>query len=113
MSEPGEGAELDGLWACVLGAWDDDESHGALLEFALRVQALPAVAARYRMLVDDPAKGQRARQKLDALAAAATNMLLSTRTPRSRGVPVSITLSAGATCALLLAWLAWALWRGH
>jgi len=104
---------MDALWAGVLGAWDDDESHAALLDFAFRAQALPAVAARYRTLVDDPGKGQRARQKLEALATTATNMLLSTRTPRSRGIPLSITLSAGATCALLLAWLAWALWRAH
>lgn len=112
MSEPHHAAQLDELWTRVLDAWDDDKSHAALLEFALRAQALPAVAARYRQLVEDPAKGPRARQKLDAVAAAATNMLFSTRTARGR-VPPSITLSAFATCALLLAWLAWALWKAH
>jgi hypothetical protein len=111
MAEPPGDPALDELWKRVLEAWDDDERHGALVELALRTQALAAIAARYRTLVDDPEKGARARQKLEGVATAATSLLFSTRTPRApRRVPISITLSAFGTCALLLVWLAWALW---
>lgn len=113
MVDPAEDAVLEELWARVLDAWDDDKSHGVLLEFAARTQTLAAIAARYRTIADDPARGERARLKLQAIATAATDVMLSTRTPRARRVPPSITLTAFATCALLLAWLAWALWSGH
>jgi hypothetical protein len=111
MAEAVGDPALDELWRRVLEAWNDEKRHGALLELALRTQALAAVAARYRTLVDDPEKGARARQKLEGVATAATNLLFSTRTPRARRrVPIPITLSAFATCALLLVWLVWALW---
>ena len=110
MPEPGGEAGLEELWARVLDAWDDDGSHAALLEFAVRTHALPAIASRYRSLVDEPDKSERARKKLDSVAAAATSMMLATRTPRAARIPRSITLSALATCGVLLAWLAWALW---
>lgn len=114
MDEPADDPALDELWRRVLDAWDDEKRHAALLEVALRTQALAAVAARYRSLVGDPEKGARARQKLEGVATAATNLLFSTRTPRApRRVPISITLSAFGTCALLLIWLAWALWGAH
>jgi hypothetical protein len=101
---------LDALWDRVLSAWDDDKAHAALLDHALRTQTLPDIAGRYRGLVDDPARGERAKKKLDAIVIAATQSLLAMKTPRPEKIPLSITLTAFAVCALLLGWLAWAMW---
>jgi hypothetical protein len=100
---------LEALWKRVLEAWDDDRTHTALIEHAVREQQLPEIAGRYRALAEDPDKGALAKKKLDAIVLAATQMLLSMKTPRSGKVPLPITLSAVGVCALLLAWLAWAL----
>lgn len=105
-------AVLEALWKRVLGAWDDEKTHAALIEHAIREQRLPETAARYRALIDDPDKGALARKKLDAIVLAATQMLMALKTPKPGKVPVSITLSAFGVCALLLAWLGWAMW-GH
>jgi hypothetical protein len=104
---------LDALWARVMEAWDDDKPHHAALEHALRVQALPDLAGRYRALVDDPAKGPRAKKRLDAIVVAATQMLMSMKTPKPGKVPLPITLTAFAICVLLLSWLGWAVWGRH
>jgi len=104
---------LDALWKRVLEAWDDERTHAALLDHALRGQALPEIAGRYRALAEDPDKGALAKKKLDAIVVAATQMLISMKTPRPGKVPLPITLSAFGVCALLLAWLAWALWGRH
>jgi hypothetical protein len=101
---------LEALWQRALAAWDDDKIHVAVLEYALRAQALPEVAGRYRALVGDPERGARAQKRLDALVAAVTATLFATKTPKPGKVPLSITLSAFGVCALLLGWLAWALW---
>jgi hypothetical protein len=101
---------LDALWKRVLEAWDDDKPHAALIEHAVRTQALPEVAGRYRALADDPEKGARAKKKVDAVVAAATQMLMSMKTPKPGKVPTSITLTAFAVCIVLLAWLAWSIW---
>ncbi len=111
--EEGKDPTLDALWERVLEAWDDERPHGALLEHAVRTQALPEVAARYRRLTDDPARGARAKQRLGAIVVAATQMLLSTKTPKPGKTPLPITLSAFAVALLLLAWLAYALWGRH
>jgi hypothetical protein len=103
----------DALWKRVLDAWDDDKPHAALLEHAMRAQALPGVAARYRALADDPRHGSRARKQLDAIVVAATQMLVSTKTPKREKTPLPITLSAVGVCFLLLAWLALLLWGQH
>jgi hypothetical protein len=105
-------AVLEALWERVLSAWDDDKTHTALLEHALRVQALPDLAGRYRSLVDDPARGALAKKRLDVIVIAATESLWSMKTPKPGKVPLPITLSAFGVCLFLLAWLAWAL-RGH
>jgi hypothetical protein len=105
-------AVLEALWKRVVEAWDDEKTHGALIEHAMREQRLPEVAGRYRALADDPEKGAVAKKKLDAVVLAATQMLLAMKTPKPGKVPVSITLTAFAVSALLLAWLGWALW-GH
>jgi hypothetical protein len=104
---------LEALWKRVLDAWDDDRPHAALLEHAVRAQALPEVAGRYRALTTDSVHRARAQEKLDGVVVAATQMLLSTKTPKPGKTPLSITLSAVAVCLLLLGWLALALLGRH
>jgi hypothetical protein len=104
---------LDALWKRVLDSWDDDRPHAALLEHAVRAQVLPEIAGRYRALTADAARGARAKAKLDGVVLAATQMLLSTKTPKPGKTPLSITLSAAAVCLLLLGWLALAVWGRH
>jgi hypothetical protein len=106
-------AVLEALWKRVTEAWDDEKTHGALIEHAMREHRLPEVAGRYRALADDPEKGALAKKKLDAVVLAATQMLLAMKTPKPGKVPVPITLTAFAVSALLLAWLGWALWGHH
>jgi hypothetical protein len=101
---------LDALWKRVLEAWDDNATHAALLDYAVRAQALPEIAGRYRALVDDPQRGPVAKKKLDGIVVAATQMLMSMKTPNPGKVPLPITLTAFAVCALMLGWLALALW---
>jgi hypothetical protein len=104
---------LEALWKRVIDAWNDDRTHAALLEHAMRSQALPEIAGRYRRLVDDPDKGALAKKKLDGIVSAATQMLMSMKTPKPGKTPLPITLSAVAICLLLLSWLAFALWGRH
>jgi hypothetical protein len=104
---------LDALWKRVLDAWDDDATHAAVLEYALRAQALPEIAGRYRALSDDPERGPIAKKKIDGIVIAATQMLLSMKTPKPGKVPLPITLSAFAVCVLMLGWLALAIWGRH
>jgi hypothetical protein len=101
---------LEALWTRVMQAWDDDKTHAALIDHAVRAQRLPDIAGRYRALADDPEKGPAAKKKLDAIVLAATQMLMSMKTPKPGKVPLPITLSAFGVCAVLLGWLAWALW---
>jgi hypothetical protein len=39
-------------------------------------------------------------------------MLMAMKTPKPGKVPIPITLTAFGVCAVLLAWLGWAMW-GH
>ena len=107
--EPGD-AVMEALWKRVLEAWEDEKTHAALIDHAVREQRLPEAAGRYRRLVDDPDRGPVAKKKLDAIVVAATQMLMAMKTPKPGKVPLPITLSAFGVCALLLGWLAWALW---
>jgi hypothetical protein len=115
VSEPPEEEEhdplLEALWNRVFEAWDDDKTHAALIEHAVREQRLPDVAGRYRALKDDPEKGERAKKKLDAIVIAATQMLFAMKTPPPQKTPLPITLTALAVCLLLLGWVAYALWH--
>ena len=97
---------LEALWARVVEAWDDDKTHAALLEHALRAQRLPEVAGRYRAMKDDPVKGTRAQKKLDAIVVAATQLLFAMKTPARTKVPWQVTLAALVVSVLLLGWLA-------
>jgi hypothetical protein len=97
----------------VLEAWDDDKTHGALLEHAVACGRLPEIAGRYRVLADDPERSSLAKRRLEAIVSAAIQMLMATKTPRPGKVPVPITLSAAGVCLFLLVWLAYALWGKH
>ena len=104
---------LEALWKRALEAWDDDAVHAALLDHALRAEALPEIAGRYRALLEDAEKGPQARKRLDAIVLAATTMLLSMKTPAPGKVPLSITLSAAGICLFLLLGLWWAMFSGR
>ncbi len=105
-------AVLEALWKRVLEAWDEEKMHAALIDHAIRERQLPEVAGRYRALADDPERGALAKKKLDAIVVAATQMLMAMKTPKPGKVPIPITLTAFGVCAVLLAWLGWAMW-GH
>jgi hypothetical protein len=113
MDEGEADAVLEALWRRALEAWDDEKVHVALLEHALRSQALPEIAGRYRALLGDAARANVAQKRLDAIVVAATQMLMATKTPPPTKVPLPITLSAFGVCAVLLTWLAWAVWGRH
>jgi hypothetical protein len=110
VDEPTKDPVLDALWERALAAWDDDKPHGALLEHALRSQTLPELAGRYRSLALDPQRGAAAKKKLELIVLTATQSLMAMKTPKPAKIPLPITLSAFGVCALLLGWLAWALW---
>jgi hypothetical protein len=113
QGEEGKDAILDALWKRVLESWDDEKTHAALIEHAVRAQRLPEVAGRYRAMTEDPEKGPGAKKKLDAIVVAATQMLMAMKTPKPGKVPLPITLSAVAVSVILLSWLGWALWGKH
>lgn len=110
MTGPNRDPALEALWNRVLETWEDEKTHAAVLEYASRTQTLPELAARYRALADHTERGPIARRRLDAIVAAATSMLFSMKTPPRARIPLPITLSAFGICALMLAWLAWAVW---
>jgi hypothetical protein len=99
------------LWQHVLEAWDDDKAHVAALEYALRTENLPLIAGRYRQLKGDPLKGERAQKRLDAIILAATQLMMSMKTPPQTKVPLPITLSAFGIFLFALAFLIYAMMR--
>ncbi len=108
--DPPTDAVLEALWARAVERWEDEAVHQAVLDHAVRSERLPDLAGRYRALSADADRGAIARKRLDAIVVAATTVLWSMQTPRPTKVPLSITLSAFGVCALLLTWLAWAMW---
>ena len=104
---------FEALWARVLEAWDDDKTHAALLDHAIREQRLPDAAGRYRALKDDPDKGAVATKKLNAIVIAATQLLFSMKTPPRAKVPLSVTITAAVLCVATLLWLARQLFLVH
>jgi hypothetical protein len=98
---------LDVLWRRVLETWEEPRVHAAALEQAVRRGSLPELAGRYRALLADPSKHDVAQSRLDAIVAAALLMLEEERSPPRAKVPLGITLSAAATCVLLVGWVLW------
>jgi hypothetical protein len=113
VQEQPNDAVLEALWGRALEHWGDKAVHAAVLEHAVRVKKLPDLAGRYRALSEDAERGPVAKERLDAIVAAATTMLWSMQTPKPTKIPTSITLSAFGVCAFLLLWLAWAVYGKH
>jgi hypothetical protein len=110
QQEEAQDPVLEALWKRVLEDWDDDKTHAALLQHAVRAGALPEIAGRYRAIAGDPTKAEVAQKRIEGIMAAATEMLMSMKTPRPGKVPLPITLSAVAICLTMLGWLAMVLW---
>lgn len=107
-----EDAVLEALWKRTLEAWDDEKTHAACLEHALREKQLPNLAGRYRALRDDPERGPIAKQRIDAILQAATQMLFTMKTPKPTKTPAWLFWSALLTCAVMLFYVAYALFHG-
>lgn len=106
-------ALFDALWKRTLEAWDDDKPHAAILEHALRTEKLPDLSGRYRALVDDPEKGPRAKEKIDRIIAAATQMLFAMKTPERTKTPWQWTAAAGLIFAIVSVYLFYQLFLPH
>jgi hypothetical protein len=102
-------AIFNALWRRVIEAWDDDKPHQAALGYAIEHEMLPEIAGRYRALLDDPEKAPRAKKKIDGIVIAATQMLMSTKTPPREKVPWQWTASAAAFFVIVVAFLAYKL----
>lgn len=113
QDEEAKDAVLEALWTRVTSAWDDESAHASLLDHAVRSQRLPEIAGRYRALSEDPVKAASAKKKLDGIVIAATQMLVSMKTPKPGKVPLPITLTAFAICMVMLGWVALAIWGKH
>ena len=113
VGDDAEDLVFETLWGRCLEAWDEDRTHAAVLDYAVRAQKLPDLAGRYRALKGDPVKGERASKRIEAIVTAATQMMLATKSPPRQRPPASITLSAFAIAALILAILAWAAFRSR
>lgn len=104
---------FEALWMRVVEAWDDDKPHAALLEHALKNEKLPELAGRYRALKDDPVKGVRAQKKIDGIVAAATQMLMATKTPPQTKTPWHWNAAAALIFLIVCFWLAYKLFAPH
>jgi hypothetical protein len=106
-------AVFNALWTRVMNAWDDDKPHQLALTYALEHAMLPEIAGRYRKLFDDPVKGERAKKKIDGIVAAATQMLMATKTEPLPKTPWQWTASAAAFFFLVVAFLAYKILLRH
>lgn len=104
---------FEALWKRVEEAWDDDKTHAALLEHALKTEQLPELAGRYRALKDDAEKGARAQKKIDGIVVAATQMLMATKSPPRTKPPWQWTAIAVLMFAVVCSWLFFQLFIPH
>src|SRR5690606_11882197 len=100
---------FEALWSRVLEAWDDDKPHQAILQHALERQLLPELAGRYRALETDPDKGPRAKKKMDGIVVAATQLLFASKSPPRTKPPWQWNAAAAIAFAIVVGWLAYAL----
>ena len=111
-ADEGAGDPLfEALWRRVVDAWDDDKTHRALLEYAVRAEQLPEAAGRYRALSSDPEKAERAKRQMDAIVNTATQMMFAMKTPPLPGTPRSVTWAVAAVCAIVLTWIAYVIFH--
>ena len=97
---------FDTLWKRVLEGWEDDKTHAAMLDYALRAERLPDLAGAYRALENDTERGARAKKQLNALVAAATALLISKKTPELKKAPWQMTATVAVLCLIVIAWVA-------
>lgn len=102
---------LELMWARALEKWDDEKRHAVLLELALQTERMPELAGRYRALLGDVEKGPVAKKRIDAILGAATQLLMSMKTPKPTKNPPWLVASAAITFAITMAYLAYALFR--
>lgn len=98
---------FDALWKRVVENWDDDKPHQAILKFAIDTERMPDLAGRYRKLRDDPDRAARAQKKIDGIVIAATQMLMSMKTPPRTKTPWQWTVSVAFVCLVVLTWLSY------
>ena len=104
---------FDTLWKRVVENWDDDKPHQAILKFAIDSERMPDLAGRYRKLRDDPEKAARAQKKIDGIVIAATQMLMSMKSPPRTKTPWQWTASVAFVCLLILTWLSYKILVRH
>lgn len=98
---------FDTLWSRVEEAWDDDKTHTAILEYAMRKEMLPALAGRYRKVKDEGSdRSPRAEKKIQAIVIALTNVMMAHKTPPRQKVPWQLTVSVGIACLLVVLYVA-------
>lgn len=105
------GDVFEALWSKVLEQWTDEKRHAAILAYALEKENLPELAGRYRALQDDPEKGTIAKKRIDALVAAATQLLMATKTPPPPKSNKALTFFTAIICAIIVSWIAWMLMK--
>jgi hypothetical protein len=109
--EPSGDTLFEALWSRCVEAWDDDKPHTAILDHALKTQALPELAGRYRKIKEtDRDKAARAEKKINGIVVAATQILMSQKTPARTKTPMSWTLSVGVFVMIVVLYLAYALY---
>jgi hypothetical protein len=100
---------VEELWTRVEEGWSDEAAHDAYLAAMTELGRLGDAAARYRGLVDDPARGPVARKRLARIVILAEQALVATQ---SKGDPAPlrrrVTLFAVVVCAALLGLMLWA-----
>ena len=101
------------LWARVLEAWDEDKPHQLALTYAIEHEMLPEIAGRYRKLLDDPDKGERAKKKINGIVIAATQLLMATKTPPREKVPWTWTASVAVFMVVVISFLAYKILGHH
>ena len=113
-SEGGADALFEALWARCLESWDDDRPHAAILDHAVKTQSLPELAGRYRKIKEtDADKAPRAEKKINGIVVAATQMLMSQKTPARTKTPISWTISLAIVFVIVTLWLAYQLYGHH
>lgn len=102
-------AELEALWATVTEHWDQAKAHDAFLQRAHDSGQLGQAAAKYRLMLEDPARRELAQKRLNAVAILAMQTLDAHRSTPVRKLPRWLVASAALSCAGGIAWLLYAI----
>lgn len=105
-------AEPDPTWEKVLAEWERPAAHDAFLGAMAAAGRLGDAAARYRVLRDDPVRGETARKRLGAVAILAEQALAATMDrPEPARFRRRLAVVAAIVCATLIGMVLWALTR--